>query len=292
MIEPNWQLGQIKFFDNDKGFGFVNSLISGQDYFVHISKIKTTPINDYDRVVFQLTPSRKKQGTLEAKDVILLSQFKSDNDFLIQKFSELKDLSFRKAILQALPSYCVTYLFEQELPSLNAISNDTEYKIFTAKVHSIIDLFEDAITKESLRELISKHVEEITLDDYRVQLWLENLIYAEPDLLLINKYFVTQERSIQAKIYAKLNRVSQPKFFENYVNKIDFYASLNNLMIFLQFEKQLEVQKELIFLVIERFKNKRNNIEESSKSYEILVNFVRGLDKSVGELLTSFLYSI
>lgn len=291
MTDQNWHLGQIKFFDNDKGFGFVKDVTNGQDYFVHISKIKTPPINDNDRVAFQLTPSRKKQGTLEAKNVSHLVQFKSDTDFLILQFSQLKEFSFRKAILKALPSHCVTYLFEQELATQNRISNDIEYKNFTDKAYSINKLFEDVVTKDTLSELISKYVEEIASDDYKVQLWLDNAIKSEPDLALIRNYFVTQKRNIQEKIYAKLNRESKSSLFESYINKNNLSASLNNLMIFLQLEKQVEVQKEFIFIVIDRFGNEKNNLEESSKAYEILVSFVKGLDKTVSELLLSFVYS-
>jgi cold shock protein len=206
MTDQNWHLGQIKFFDNDKGFGFVKDVTNGQDYFVHISKIKTPPINDNDRVVFQLTPSRKKQGTLESKNVSHLIQFKSDTDFLILQFSQLKDFSFRKAILKALPTHCVTYLFEQELATQDRISNEIEYRNFTEKAYSINKLFEDVIIKETLSELISKHVEEIASNDYKVQLWIDNAIKLEPELNLIRNYFVTQKRNIQEKIYTKLSK--------------------------------------------------------------------------------------
>lgn len=292
MADQDWQLGEIKFFDNDKGFGFVKNIFNGQDYFVHISKIKTPPINDNDKVAFQFTPSRKKPGTLEAKNVTLLSQFKSDTDFLILQFSQLKDFYFRKAILKGLPSHCVTFIIEQELASQKSISNDIEYKNFTDRVHSINKLFEDVITKDDLSDIIAKHIEEITSDEYRVQLWVENVIKLEPHLTLIRSYFVKQKRNIQEKIYTKLNRLSKIAFFESYINRNNLFASLKNLMAFLQLEKQVEVQKEFIFLLIEIFGAEKINLEESTKVYEILVRFVKEIDKVVVEILISFFYEV
>ncbi len=292
MTDQDWQLGEIKFFDDVKGFGFVKNLNNGQDYFVHISKIKTPPINDFDRVVFQLAPSRKKQGTYEAKSVTLLSQFKSDTDFLILQFSKIKDFYFRKAILNALPSHCVTYIVEQEIASQNSISNDIEYKNFIDKANSINKLFEGVITKGYLGELISKHANEITSDDYIVKLWFENVIKLEPELSLIRNYFAAQKRPDQEKIYAKLSFITKTDLFESYINKNNLSASLNNLIIFFQLEKKVEVLKEFMFLVNDWFGNEKINLEESTKGYEALVSFIKEIDKTVGESLVAFFYAV
>ncbi len=292
MTDQNWHLGEVKFFDNDKGFGFIKEIINEQDYFVHISKIKTPPINDNDKVVFQLAPSRKKQGTLESKNVTLLSQFKSDTDFLIKGFTEVKDFYFKKAILKALPNHCVTYIFEQEIALQSSISTYTEYKSFIDKVQSINKIFEDVITKDIFSDLISKQVEKIASDDFKVQLWLDNIIKSEPDLSLISNYFGTQKRTAQEKIYQKINRSNKLSFFSSYINKHNLSASLNNLLIFLQIEKQVDMQKEFIFSVINEFASEKLDLEKSSKLYEIVITVIKVLDKTVSELLISFFYSV
>ncbi len=292
MTEQDWQLGEIKFFDNDKGFGFVKNIFNGEDYFVHISKIKTIPINDNDKVAFQYTPSRKKPGTFEAKNVTLLSEFKSNTDFLILQFSQLKDLSFRKAILKALPINCVTFIIEQELVSQKSISNDIEYKDFIDKSISINNIFEGVFTKEKLKEIIGKHVEEITTNEYRVQLWLENIINSEPELILIKNYFVSQNRNIQEKIYSKLNRLSKIAIYKAYIDKNNLNQSLNNSIYFLQLEKNVEVQKEIMFLLTDIFSYEKINLADSIKVYEVLTSVVNGLDKVVGDLFISFFYSV
>lgn len=292
MINQNWYLGQMKFFDNYKGFGFVKEATTGQDYFVHISKIDTPPIDDNDRVVFKLTHSRKKQGTYEAKNVSLLLQFKSDTDFLISQFPQLKDFHFRKAILKALPKSCVMYLIEQEIAKQNNISNDIEYKNFVDKVVSINKQFEDVLTVENISNLISKYVEETISDNYKVQLWLDNIIQSEPELILIRNYFTTQKRQIQERIFIKLSKANKSILFQGYINKNNLTNSLNNLMIFLQLEKQVDIQKEFIYYVIVSFSNEKNNLEESRKAYGILINLISELEKTVSELLISFFYTV
>lgn len=291
MNEQNWYLGEVKFFDTSKGYGFIKNIINEQDHFVHISNIKT-PINDKDEVVFQLTPSRKKKGAFDAKNVTILSQFTSDIDFLIKQFSQVKDYYYKKAILKALPEHCVTYIAEQELAFLSSISNEEEYKLFKDKVQTINKLFGDSISEKTLNELVSKQAEELTSQGFKVQLWLNDIIKSEPDLALIKQSFDAQKRTIQEKIYHKISHSNKIHFFSRYINSDEPHASLNNLMIFLQFEKQVELQKEFVSMVIEIVGYGRLNIEESNKVFEALVLFVRFLEKEIAGLLITYFYSI
>jgi cold shock CspA family protein len=292
MIDNDWNLGTVNFFDNDNGFGFVKNVKNAHDHFVHISKVLTQPIIENDRVVFQLIPSRKKHGTFEATNVTLLSQFKSDLNFLILQFSQLNNINYKKAILAILPNHCVIFILEQELALHKVISNDLEYKSFFEKVNSINKLFDAVIPKWNLNKIIEKHIDEITTVDYKVRLWLDNIISNEPDLNLIINYFVIQNTDIQEKLYSKLSNSSKKSFFEGFINRNNLYVSFNNLIGFLRLEKQLEAQKEFIYIYTDIFISTKINSEESTKIYEVLLNFVILLHKEVRELLLWFFYNV
>jgi cold shock CspA family protein len=292
MTNNTWNLGQIKFFDHDKGFGFINNLSDKQDYFVHISKIKTLPINDGDRVVFKLAASKKKQGTFEAISVTHLSQFSSDNDFLIFQFLEIKDFYFRKSILKVLPIHCVEYLLESELTNPNKVSDDVEYKCFIDKVYLILKLFEDIFSKEDLDKFISIYSLQITSDNFKVQLWLDNILILEPSISLIKNFFQSQKNDVREKIYKKLNNLSKISLFESYINRDNLSSSFNNLIIFLHIERDIDIQKKFIFFLTELFEFKKLNLEESNKSYGLILKLLQHLDKEIKEILLSFFYTV
>ncbi len=50
--------GKVKFFNNTKGFGFINDNESGQDVFVHSSGLKDD-IRDGDDVTFDVEQGKK-----------------------------------------------------------------------------------------------------------------------------------------------------------------------------------------------------------------------------------------
>ena len=52
--------GKVKFFNTEKGFGFINDTESGQDFFFHISNVNgQESINENDEVEFEVTEGKK-----------------------------------------------------------------------------------------------------------------------------------------------------------------------------------------------------------------------------------------
>lgn len=58
--------GKVKFFNGDKGFGFIVDNESAKEYFVHHSGL-IDPISDGDEVEFELTEGRKGLNAVNVK---------------------------------------------------------------------------------------------------------------------------------------------------------------------------------------------------------------------------------
>ncbi|WP_205499918.1 cold-shock protein [Rufibacter psychrotolerans] len=50
--------GKVKFFNTEKGFGFIKDTASNQEYFVHVSNL-IDEIRENDEVTFELKEGKK-----------------------------------------------------------------------------------------------------------------------------------------------------------------------------------------------------------------------------------------
>ncbi len=60
------QEGTVKFFNETKGFGFINDSASGNDVFVHISGLVNT-IRDNDKVSYDVEETQKGLSAINVK---------------------------------------------------------------------------------------------------------------------------------------------------------------------------------------------------------------------------------
>lgn len=60
------QEGTVKFFNETKGFGFINDSASGNDVFVHISGLVNT-IRDNDKVSYDIEETQKGLSAINVK---------------------------------------------------------------------------------------------------------------------------------------------------------------------------------------------------------------------------------
>jgi CspA family cold shock protein len=60
--------GTVKFFNNDKGFGFITPENGGQDVFVHVSAIRSGTLSEGQRVSYDVGQDRKT-GKTKAENV-------------------------------------------------------------------------------------------------------------------------------------------------------------------------------------------------------------------------------
>jgi CspA family cold shock protein len=58
--------GTVKFFNDDKGFGFIKDANSPKEYFVHSSGLSTR-IKEGDNVVFDLQEGKKGLNAVNVK---------------------------------------------------------------------------------------------------------------------------------------------------------------------------------------------------------------------------------
>ncbi len=59
------QQGSVKFFNADKGYGFIKPDDGGRDIFVHITAVERAglqSLNEGQRVTFEIEPDKKGKG--------------------------------------------------------------------------------------------------------------------------------------------------------------------------------------------------------------------------------------
>jgi cold shock protein len=64
-MRPMSQQGTVKFFNADKGYGFIKPDDGGRDIFVHITAVERAglrSLNEGQRVTFEIEPDKKGKG--------------------------------------------------------------------------------------------------------------------------------------------------------------------------------------------------------------------------------------
>lgn len=61
--------GMIKFYNEEKGYGFLVDDETKEDYFFHVSQLKDLFISSDDKVEFTLEKSKKRPGSLCAEGI-------------------------------------------------------------------------------------------------------------------------------------------------------------------------------------------------------------------------------
>ena len=58
--------GTVKFFNNEKGFGFIKEENTNQEYFVHVTGL-VNEVRENDRVTFELKEGKKGLNAVNVK---------------------------------------------------------------------------------------------------------------------------------------------------------------------------------------------------------------------------------
>ncbi len=216
--DNSWKIGQVKFFDKDKGFGFVECWDDGQDYFVHISKVDTEPIDDHDYVVFKLGPSRKKPGTYEARNVSLVSKFSQDLPYLKEQFSKYSNENFRKYVILGLPVNDVINLLETELTSFKSIDSEEQFSEFNKAIRFYLLLNTNESLKSDIASIISAWVDQIASADYKIKFWLDGILNNQPDDETLKSHFDASDKKERLIIFKRIDSSSKIELIQQYIS--------------------------------------------------------------------------
>jgi len=213
-----WKVGQVKFFDNDKGFGFLKCWNDGNDYFVHISKVDTKPIDDYDFVVFKIEPSRKKPGTSEARSVSLVSKFSHDIPYLKEEFFNYSNENFRKNVVQALRINDVINLLETELTSFKSIDSEEKFSEFNKVTGFYSSLNVNETLKNGISSIISDWVDQMASTDYKIKFWLDGVLRKQPDEKALQNHFKASVKKEGLIILKRIDTSSKKGLIQQYIS--------------------------------------------------------------------------
>ena len=288
----NWFIGEIIFFDNVKRFGFVKDVLTDAEYYVHIPKEKIRLVYNFEKVVFEIIPSKYKPGKFEAVNLTSLTYFKKDNEFLIKVYIEVKNFEFKKAILKQLPNNLSEFVFEQELLKNASISNENELITFKEETTKLFKLFVEILPSEQINEKIQTHLEGIVFEDYRIELWLRDIIKFEPNINLIVEY--CRENNIRIEdIYKKLIYYDRKTLFlKSLVDGNDILSSIKILKTIIKLENHFDLQDVVVNAIISEFNNQKYNLEISEQSFNLVSDLINTKNQTLVQNLLDLLYRI
>jgi CspA family cold shock protein len=291
MANPGWYVGLVKFFDANKGFGFIKDVATGKDYFIHVSRIEAGPIGDNEVVIFQLRPSRSKPGTLEAAYVWKVARFKANIEFLVAQISRISNLPIRKVLLGALPDDRRLILLEEHLAQIGLVSKQEEYQTAFQQIQQIKTLFEGSISGQLLSDALSEKAYANSDDSFKVKFWLIDIILRDLPIALLRATFLQESRPVQEKIYHKLSPEQRLAFFVTFVKTDHLAASVHNLFFFLFFDRSPNLQRQFIQIYIDTATGRLSS-EDGIKYYQQFEHLLPLIDENTKRLLVSYLLQI
>ena len=61
--------GKVKFFNTEKGFGFITPDDGGKDVFVHVTGVEAGPLNENDQVEYEMGEGQKGPCAVQVKKI-------------------------------------------------------------------------------------------------------------------------------------------------------------------------------------------------------------------------------
>lgn len=260
-MDNSWKVGQVKFFNADAGYGFITSWDDHENYFAHISGVVTKPIAESDQVIFKLSISRKKPGTLEARNVHLLSQFKEDTAYLTEQFLkygpdektrilrlfEKRNELFRSSVLQILSEPEIIRLLETEIVGLRKIENDRDL-VQVEKLFSLYLSVEVAkASSNRISELISTWVQQNASDKYLTKFWLKGVYPNQPDSNLLEEYFENTDRRGRVDVFNKSDDLFKDLLITKYISEDRSVELLDIILDYLRVINGIRSSSEIRF---------------------------------------------
>ena len=213
-----WLSGKINFYDSEKGFGFINCWEDNNDYFFHISKVKSKEIIATDFVVFKLKKSKKKEGTFEAYNLYKLTEFEVDYQYLKKIFISNENENIQKILL---PKIQINDIYEFVVGNLDCVFENIEkLQKYLHKLKKRIILVENNLNEAVISELFEKHLNRfesnINYNKIEAVLWLEGIIKKGPNILNLSNLFNNSNEDLKLKILNKSSLETKIQIIQNY----------------------------------------------------------------------------
>jgi|AntAceMinimDraft_9_1070365.scaffolds.fasta_scaffold05592_2 cold shock CspA family protein len=131
LVGSNSVIGNVKWFNNIRRFGFISK--DSSDYFFHIHSIKTNScsIKENDFVVFEICESKKLKGKKDANNIYVLKDSKysdSLNKLMLYELAKFKSKKNDKEYNNIKSFLTVYKLLKGDYPNIDEIEIDNECK--------------------------------------------------------------------------------------------------------------------------------------------------------------------
>ncbi len=246
-VSSSWKIGKVKFYDSEKGFGFVECFTDKQDCFIHVSKLITPQIIDNDYVVFKTVPSQKKgkEGQKDAVNLHKLSLFTADYSFLEATFFEYKTASLRNSILEILPIDSVFKIIENELKKIQKGTEKTTATETLQDIQFILASLKKQELKQGILELIWQWADNSANAFVKVNLW-NNSLCDLPSVQNFKEVFSEVSDEIKTKIINSVSLIDKitlinsnlksglkyPAYYKNIFTVIQSFINESNFFVF------------------------------------------------------------
>ena len=281
----HFKIGQIKFFDHEKEYGFVKCWNDEQEYYIHSSNLESEYTYKNDYVIFELMPSREKKEASEACDLSLISEFTGDPDFLISQYLKYQNEYFRKEILTNLSDDYKLKLVECELGLFTRIENEEEFIEFSKSFQIYSFDHNKKILKRKISELIYTKIQRIADPIYQIRLWVDRIIEDLPEDINIQQCFKESTETERLLILKTVEKQTKIELIQLLIDKEDPERTLDFILIHLLringIDERLDV-KSCLF-------NKK--YWEDKKDYYLYTEAIKKIQNHFNEKQTFSLFS-
>jgi cold shock CspA family protein len=222
--ESGRRLGTVKFYAEDKDFGFITAHPDDEDHFFHARHIKTEPITDNLYVAFRPVPSQRKPGTHEARDVTRLDQCK-DKEFLLKVYKETEDTSLRQIVLQQLHPADFRHLLKTELENLPFVTNEESYQALINRIDAYQAWLPKTADKDSLNRLAEDFLSKGPDTPFPLRWWLDDRTAQPPAGVNLAGQYIAVATEQRHQLLARLEENEQQEILTRQ-GKLEGYPEL------------------------------------------------------------------
>ena len=271
----DWEIGKTKFFDSDKGFGFIKCWSDNKDYYAN-SRNCDKGLYEDDIVVFKLAPSRSKPGSQEAVLVSELASFNSDYKFLIEQYFKYSNDEFRNTIIKILPDQEIGKIAEKELAEFSSVKNDEEY----SRLKQLINKYIDTIIHERLLGLLNSNnspFNQVANPSIYLQAWLDGIVNVHPNYNLLEEYFQRSGRDDQISLLAKVDDQTKNKLFQSVLLKKDPIVTLDFIVAYIKVINSISPYQSIKDKLFDK------TYQEDKKGFELFTGAMKHFKETLDE---------